>query len=62
MTWNPNQTIRSGIGQSVVSVTPIAVARYIAALVNGGQVFGRACCESIVDGDGNVVESVERLL
>jgi penicillin-binding protein 2 len=59
VTWNPNQTIRSGIGQSVVSVTPIAVARYIAALVNGGQVLDAHVVKSIVDGDGNVVESVE---
>ncbi|MGI6169265.1 MAG: penicillin-binding transpeptidase domain-containing protein [Christensenellales bacterium] len=62
VTWNPNQTILTGIGQSVVSVTPIAVARYISALVNGGDVLDAHVVKGVVDEDGNVVKNMEPTL
>ena len=33
--WTPNETIMVAIGQSITQVTPIAVARYVSAIVNG---------------------------
>ena len=32
--WNRMQTVRTGIGQAVVTVTPIEVARYILSLIH----------------------------
>lgn len=54
--WNPNQTIRAGIGQAVTLVTPIAVARYMAALVNGGNVYDVSLVRRIMAEDGKTVE------
>ena len=62
ITWNANQTIRTGIGQSVVSITPIAAARYIAALVNGGKVYQANIIKNITDPEGNIIEESEPVL
>ena len=57
--WNRMQTVRTGIGQAVVSVTPIAMARYVAALVNGGNVYNVQIVKSIIDSSGKTVEEFE---
>lgn len=57
--WNPNQTIRTGIGQAVVEVTPIAAARYVAALVNGGTVYNASIVDRVIDKDGKTIEKFE---
>ena len=57
--WNPMQTVRTGIGQASVAVTPVAVARYVAALVNGGNVYNVSVIDSIIDPTGTVVEDFE---
>jgi penicillin-binding protein 2 len=54
--WSPVDTILTGIGQSVTLLTPIAVARYIAALVNGGNVYDARLVKSIVSPDGQTIE------
>lgn len=54
--WNPNQTVRAGIGQAVTLVTPVAVARYMAALVNGGNVYDVSLVKRIMAEDGKTVE------
>jgi penicillin-binding protein 2 len=54
--WSTADTILTGIGQSVTLLTPIAVVRYIAALVNGGNVYDARLVKSIVSPDGQVVE------
>lgn len=56
ITWTKNQTILTGIGQSVMKVTPVAVARYVASLVNGGKVYEAHLVDKIIDQEGNVVE------
>jgi len=53
--WNANQTILAGIGQSSTLLTPIAVGRYISALVNGGQVYDAQLVDSVVAADGSTV-------
>ncbi len=55
ITWNPIQTVLAGIGQSVSSVTPIAVARYISAIANGGTVYEASIIKSVVAPDGTVL-------
>ena len=53
--WNANSTIVAGIGQSVTTITPIAVARYVAALVNGGTVYEAHIVDKVLDASGEVV-------
>jgi len=57
--WNPMQTVRTGMGQAVVSVTPIEIARYVAALVNGGNVMELSVIKSIIDASGATVKEFE---
>ncbi|MGI6161924.1 MAG: penicillin-binding transpeptidase domain-containing protein [Christensenellales bacterium] len=57
--WSPNDTIVSGIGQGVTTVTPVGVARYVSALVNGGTVYDLHVVKKIVDIDGNTVKEME---
>lgn len=57
--WNPTRTVLTGIGTNITSVTPIAVARYTASLVNGGHVYDAHIVDRVVDSNGNVVEDRE---
>ena len=57
--WNRSQTVRTGIGQAVVEVTPIAAARYVAALVNGGTVYNASIVDRVIDKDGKTIKQVE---
>lgn len=52
--WKPTITIRAGIGQGVSLVTPIAVARYAAAIANDGTVFDVHVVDRIIDSSGSV--------
>ena len=53
--WTPNETIMCGIGQSVTQVTPVAVARYVSAIVNGGTVYDAQIVDKIIAPDGEIV-------
>ena len=53
--WTPNETIMVAIGQSITQVTPIAVARYVSAIVNGGTVYDAQIIDQIIAADGTVV-------
>jgi len=55
--WNDNHTILSGIGQSVTLVTPVGAARYLSALVNGGNVYEAQLVERILYPTGDVMEN-----
>lgn len=57
--WNPNQTITAGIGTNFTTLTPIAVARYVSSLVNGGTVYNAHIVDSVLDQDGNVIEQMQ---
>lgn len=54
--WTPSDTIMTGIGQRYTIVSPLSVARYIAALVNGGKVLRTQVVKEIVDSDGKIIE------
>ena len=60
ITWNRVQTILTGIGQSVTAVTPIAVARYISAIANGGNVYEASIIKKVVAPDGSTVSKMIR--
>lgn len=55
ITWTPTNTITTGIGQSITTVTPIGVARYISALVNGGYVYDAHIVDKVTTANGELV-------
>ncbi len=57
--WKPTLTIRTGIGQSIMLVTPIAAARYASAIANGGTVYDAHIVKSAVSSKGETLLSVE---
>ena len=50
--WTNTENILTGIGQSVTLLTPIGVARYVSAIVNGGDVYDATLIKAIVSPDG----------
>ncbi|MBQ8088495.1 MAG: hypothetical protein IJ074_12660 [Clostridia bacterium] len=57
--WTANETIMLGIGQSITQVSPIAVARYVSAIANGGTVYDAQIVDKIIAPDGSVVMDKE---
>lgn len=57
--WKPTLTIRTGIGQSIMLVTPIAAARYAAAIANGGTVYDVHIVKKAVSPTGETLLNVE---
>ncbi len=53
--WSVTKTINTGIGQEITQVTPIAVARYVAAIVNGGTVYQTHIVDKVIAQDGTIV-------
>jgi len=53
--WTPNETIMLAIGQSITQITPIAAARYTAAIANGGIVYDAQIVDKIIAPDGTIV-------
>ena len=53
--WVPNETIMDGIGQSITQTTPVAIARYVAAICNGGTVYDAQIVDKIISADGKIV-------
>ena len=53
--WTANETIMLAIGQSITQVSPIAVARYVSAIANGGTVYDAQIVDKIIAPDGTVV-------
>ncbi len=57
--WGGSYTIMTAIGQSITTTTPIAMARYIVAIANGGYVCDVQLIDSIIDPEGNVVNKFD---
>lgn len=53
--WGGQQTILTAIGQSVTTITPIAAARYVAAVANGGYVYNVSIIDSIISPEGEIL-------
>ena len=52
--WKPTYTIQTGIGQGVMLVTPISLARYGATLATRGTVYRATVLDKILNPDGTV--------
>ncbi len=60
--WGGGQTILTGIGQSVTVLTPIAVARYVCTVANGGYLYNVSLIDSISSPDGEIQSQREPTL
>ena len=52
--WKPTYTIQTGIGQGVMLVTPISIARYVSTIANRGTVYRTTLIREIDAADGTV--------
>lgn len=57
--WKSTLTIRTGIGQSILLVTPIEAVRYVAAIANGGTVYNAHIVKNVVSSGGETLVSTE---
>ena len=60
--WGGQQTILTAIGQSVTTITPIAAARYVAAVANGGKIYNVSIIDSIISPEGEILSQREPTL
>ncbi len=60
--WGGQQTILTAIGQSVTTITPIAAARYVAAVANGGYIYNVSIIDSIISPEGEILSQREPTL
>lgn len=57
--WLPGDTVNMAIGQGDMLATPIQIARFYAALANGGKFLKPYLVEKVTDSDGTVVRKNE---
>lgn len=57
--WTLGDTYNFGIGQGYLTLTPIQLVRVTAAIANGGDVLVPHVVGSIVDENGNVLQTIE---
>jgi penicillin-binding protein 2 len=57
--WSPSFTLATAIGQGQTAITPLAAARYTAAVVNGGIVYNVHVVDKILSPEGEVIEEIE---
>jgi penicillin-binding protein 2 len=53
--WHPGDTVSLSIGQGLITVTPLQVARMMAAVANGGTLWKPRFVQRIVTPDGRLV-------
>ncbi len=57
--WKVTLTIRSGMGQGVTLVTPMAIARYVSTIANEGTVFDARIVDKIQTDEGELIRQME---
>ena len=60
--WGGSEAIMCAVGQSITTVTPVALARYVAAVANGGKVYDLQLIDSIISPDGEVLSRSQPIL
>ncbi len=53
------ETMQASIGQSFTTVSPLAIARYVATIANGGKVYDTHIVKEIRTADGQLVKEFE---
>lgn len=64
--WKPTYTIQTGIGQGVMLVTPISIARYVSTIASRGSVHRATLLKEVGYSDGtaylkNTAEEIDRI-
>lgn len=57
--WDGTDTATTGIGTNITQLTPIAVARYLATILNGGKLMTPHLVNRIVSAEGEIIKEVE---
>ncbi|MDO4565600.1 MAG: penicillin-binding transpeptidase domain-containing protein [Clostridia bacterium] len=57
--WKPTYTVQTGIGQGVMMLTPISLARYVSTLANSGTAYDAHIIDAIYNADGTLYQEVE---
>ena len=57
--WTASETVMAAIGQSITQITPVAAARYVSAVANGGTVYDAQIVDKIVSPSGEIVVEKE---
>ena len=60
--WGGSEAIMAAVGQSITTVTPVEMARYVAAVANGGKVYDLQLIDSIISPDGEVLSESTPIL
>ena len=60
--WGGSEAIMCAVGQSITAVTPVAVARCVAAIANGGEVYDLRLIDSIISPEGEVISQSSPIL
>ncbi|MCH7588808.1 MAG: penicillin-binding protein 2 [Chloroflexi bacterium] len=58
--WSTGDTYNATTGQGYVLATPLQVLTSLSTLANGGKVMWPHLVKEILDGEGNVIEAIER--
>jgi penicillin-binding protein 2 len=53
--WHPGDTVSLSIGQGLITVTPLQVARFMAAVANGGTLWKPRLVDRIATADGRLL-------
>ena len=57
--WGGGLEVQMGIGQSITLLTPVAVARYVASLGNGGTVYNLSVVDSVISPEGDILNQTK---
>ena len=57
--WDGTDTVTTGIGTNITQLTPIAIVRYLATILNGGKLMVPHLVNRVVSADGEIICEVE---